>query len=158
MPFTVPLPVGGFATELGSLTERIRSLEATRSGVVTASVSGTWSGSYSTWTTISGWPNLTVNFSTLAGVVVIFGGSGEQSNASYTELIGLFVDGTLVQAVNLTLGNSATLSNIPGGSVWWAPMTLGSHTFELQASNYDYENSVTGTGYWNSAFLAVVPL
>lgn len=162
MSLAVPLPLGGFATELGSLTERLRALEGVRSGVTTSIVTGTWGpSSYASWTYITGWPNLTVPINTLAGVVVIYGGQGEVFGSSITwNNIGLVVDGTLVQSVMPTLNDSAPgaggIGGIPGAATWWGPMTLGSHTFELQVSTYAF--GAAQQGVWYDPFLAVIPI
>lgn len=160
MPFVIPADPGGLSTELGSLTERIRAIEATRSGSSVSTVNGTWtitSSSFEGFQYISGWPNLTVPISTTSGVIVVYGAemyAPTNSTSSYP-YVALYVDGTQEQSISGKEPESATWSGyIPAAAIWQSALGLGNHTFQLQASS----TYATISASFQNPFLAVVPL
>jgi hypothetical protein len=83
MPFALPLPPGGLATEIGSLNDRIRALEANRLGIATSSpVPGTFAISSTSFAVPAGWPVLEVGIG--AQGAIITASVSVQSTSSFT--------------------------------------------------------------------------
>lgn len=152
MPFVSPLPLGGLSTELGSLSERLRALEAARSGSITADAPGpTTLASGQSFPT--GWPDLDVSVATTHGVMVIGGSNvSNQTLISGSPQLLLLVDGNstpLIVATVVVFADGAPITiftYVPG-------LSLGTHEFQLQAVG------VSGTAaIMTNTSLTVVPV
>lgn len=139
MPFSVPLPLGGFSSELGGLAERQRSLEAAR----VSGSSAVWAPSVTvpvvaaTWQTVANWPAITIPACYIGGVFVTAGASITDLTSAAGGGLGVSVDGAspdLTNAVGIGQGDAGAPSTI---TIVWviAPIPLANHTYSLQFWN-----------------------
>jgi hypothetical protein len=94
MPRVVPLPPGGLSTEIGTIADDIRTLEADRSGAAYIFSNASGSTGAGAWVQLAGFPLLTLDIAA-AGGVLLFAGCTVVYNGSNGLLaqVGIFVDG-----------------------------------------------------------------
>lgn len=144
MPWVQPLPLGGLASELGNITERLRAIEVTRSGweIVSTAIVTETSSTFPAWDTPSGWPVIDVVCTNPLGVTIIFGGlidipSGGAVNRVY---LGVAIDGVPYIPPRGVAGGTFGTDSFPVptanlNAVEIAPMTVGGHVLSLQLSS-----------------------
>jgi hypothetical protein len=165
------------ATELGSLAERLRALESSRSGMTSEFVTGSQTVSAApggNWTQPGPWATLDVAVSTIAGVLVIGGCTVIEpplATAPNQVYFGVGVDGfspsngqqgvwQLVGAANpgdpYPIWMVGVWPAVKGsGAPYGAAVGLGSHTFAPQVSGV----GTSGTSaVVTNMFLVVAPL
>lgn len=170
MPKVISLPHGGLATELGTLTEAIRSYEAiAREGVSSTFLTVGGSIGSSSFSTIAGWPDVPVAVN--AGGVFCISGyqalipAGSTGGWGITDAVS--IDGvvppspipnfgglttgsfTFFTVTSATWAATAGVMYIPPS---FAPMGLRTFGMQLKTDNYVGSFSV------RNPFLVVVPL
>ena len=175
MPLMAPIPVGGFATELGSKIERLRALEAAQAsaGISVTTVPGAVSVtalSGGGWQQPTTWPTVEVTFGSLSGALVLGGCTLiQQISQSVTATwFGVSVDGVsagIGQQPEWSNGSNAYWGSNAAFPLWmigyWPPVgpahgakvPLGTHSFAPQLSALGSGNIVA-----ESMFLIVVPV
>lgn len=165
MPVVVPEPLGGLATELGSVTQRLQAREADRLQPA-AMIGGPASTITSTGTfeSISGWDSLDVSVNS-GGVYIVYGFQWLDNN---TALLNNFVD----TSPAITSGNGDVYTvwfNGPGTTGEWFTFSqscfydpsnapLGRQTFAIQACIVDIMSPYPTSISVRNPFLIVVPL
>lgn len=159
MPFSIPLPLGGFTSELASFDERLRSLEAGRDRATVATATGTVSvpSNAGVWQTPNGWPSLTVAVSSTAGVIMVSNITPVVMSTIFSW--GISVDGNTPDVGGFTANQAGRLgSTLPlfefypltAGSI----LALGDHTFTMQVINNDPINAAQVA----NPIMAIVPI
>lgn len=160
MPQVVPLPLGGLATEIGTLAEAERQLETKRTGVatITSTATGTLPASASSLAAVVGWPTLTATMQSTGGALYFCGFTVIADASTPGVNFGLSIDGNNPNVEMQRVGTAytgSTLVPVVASLVWWEPVTLETHTFEIYAgSNGGGTVSVT----IEDPFIVVVPV
>lgn len=162
MPFSAPIPLGGFGSELGTLDERVRALEQTRSAAANYAF-----GPASNYTVTAGWqlpagyPSVTTSTNQGGGIFWNMGCNIVSTNAQtvtnsagtvgypYAMSVTLYIDGVAIP-YNVHYNPTAVVGYF--GFMWVTPTVLGSHLFQWACSGISGVTTVI-----NNATLAIMP-